>query len=209
MMTKEMPSACALLDEFFASRDHMVRLKQRANDLFHLLLHATERIQRRIATQSADLEACTEKEDDRRKADLISANLYRLHKGDAEAVLEDFYEPDCPTVQIPLDVRLTPPQNAQKYYQAYKKACTAEKILTEQIAKGREELTYLDSVLDALSGRKPKTIWNSCGVNWPSRGICVCCGARASRLNRCRLWNLPRPMAHGFWWGGTIGRMTS
>ena len=66
MVTKTMPSACALLDEFFASRDHAARLKQRANDLFHLLLHATERIQRRIATQSADLEACAEKDDDRR-----------------------------------------------------------------------------------------------------------------------------------------------
>ena len=54
-------------------------------------------------------------------------------------------------MHIALDARLTPPQNAQKYYQAYKKACTAEKLLTEQIAKGREELTYLDSVLDALS----------------------------------------------------------
>ncbi len=29
MVTKVMPSACALLDEFFASRDHMARLKQR------------------------------------------------------------------------------------------------------------------------------------------------------------------------------------
>ncbi len=101
--------------------------------------------------QSEELDACDAKDDDRRKADLISANLYRLHKGDTEAVLEDFYEPDCPTIHIALDVRLTPPQNAQKYYQAYKKACTAEKILTEQIAKGREELAYLDSVLDALS----------------------------------------------------------
>lgn len=151
MVTKVMPSACALLDEFYASRDHMARLKQRANDLFHLLLHATERIQRRIVSQSEELDACDAKDEDRRKADLISANLYRLHKGDTEAVLEDFYEPDCPTVHIALDVRLTPPQNAQKYYQAYKKACTAEKILTEQIAKGREELAYLDSVLDALS----------------------------------------------------------
>ena len=151
MVTKVMPSACALLDEFYASRDHMARLKQRANDLFHLLLHATERIQRRIVSQSEELDACDAKDDDRRKADLISANLYRLHKGDTEAVLEDFYEPDCPTIHIALDVRLTPPQNAQKYYQAYKKACTAEKILTEQIAKGREELAYLDSVLDALS----------------------------------------------------------
>ena len=86
MVTKVMPSACALLDGFYASRDHMARLKQRANDLFHLLLHATERIQRRIVSQSEELDACDAKDDDRRKADLISANLYRLHKGDTEAV---------------------------------------------------------------------------------------------------------------------------
>lgn len=151
MVTKTMPSACELLDEFFASRDHAARLKQRANDLFHLLLHATERIQRRIVSQSEELDACEEKDALRHKADLISANLYRLHKGDTTAELEDFYDPECPTVTIELDARLTPPQNAQKYYQAYKKACTAEKILTEQIAKGREELAYLDSVLDVLS----------------------------------------------------------
>ncbi|MGN1404130.1 MAG: NFACT family protein, partial [Ruminococcus sp.] len=151
MVTKTMPSACELLDEFFASRDHTARLKQRANDLFHLLLHATERIQRRIVSQSEELDACEEKDALRHKADLISANLYRLHKGDTTAELEDFYDPACPTVTVELDARLTPPQNAQKYYQAYKKACTAEKILTEQIAKGREELAYLDSVLDVLS----------------------------------------------------------
>ncbi|MCC8111544.1 MAG: NFACT family protein [Ruminococcus sp.] len=151
MVTKVMPSACALLDTFYADRDRTARLKQRANDLFHLLLHASERIQRRIASQSEELGACVEKDALRRKADLISANLYRLQKGDAVAVLEDFYEPDCPMVEITLDVRLTPPQNAQKYYQSYKKSCTAEKILAEQIQKGREELAYLDSVLDALS----------------------------------------------------------
>ncbi len=151
LVTKEMPSACELLDAFYAGRDRAARLKQRANDLFHLLLHASERIQRRIVSQSEELGACANKDEMRHKADLISANLYRIEKGDAVAVLEDFYAPECPMVEIPLDVRLTPPQNAQKYYQSYKKSCTAEKVLTQQIQKGREELDYLDSVLDALS----------------------------------------------------------
>ncbi len=151
MVTKEMPSACALLDHFYAQRDRVARMKQRANDLFRLLVQTTERIGRRISSQTEELEQCREKEGLRRQADLISANVYRLKKGDAAAVLEDFYEEDCPRVTIPLDVRLTPPQNAQRYYAAYKKACTAEKVLAEQIAAGREELLYLDSVLDVLT----------------------------------------------------------
>ena len=140
-----------LKDFSFLPLHQYARVRQRANDLFHLLLHATERIQRRIAAQTEERTQCAEKDTFRRKADLLSANLYRLKKGDPVAELEDFYEPDCPMVSIPLDVRLTPPQNAQRYYQQYKKACTAETVLTEQIAKGKAELAYLESVLDALT----------------------------------------------------------
>ncbi len=151
MVTKEMPSACALLDHFYAQRDKDARMKQRANDLFRLLVQTTERTVRRISSQTEELMQCGEKDSIRRKADLISANLYRIKKGDTEAVLEDFYEPDCPQLTIELDPRLTPAQNAQRYYSAYKKACTAEKILAEQISAGKEELLYLDSVLDVLT----------------------------------------------------------
>ncbi len=151
MITREVQSACALLDNFYAQRDRTARMKQRANDLFRLLVQRSERISRRISSQTEEIEACKEKDMLRRYADLISSNLYRIKKGDKEAVLEDFYEESCPAITISLDPRLTPPQNAQHYYSAYKKACTAEKILAEQIHAGREELLYLDSVLDVLT----------------------------------------------------------
>ncbi len=151
MVTREMESACALLDHFYAQRDRVARMKQRANDLFRLLIQTTERITRRIASQTEELMDCGEKDIMRRKADLISANLYRIQKGDTEAVIEDFYEESCPQITIALDPRLTPPQNAQRYYSVYKKSCTAEKILAQQIEAGREELSYLDSVLDVLT----------------------------------------------------------
>lgn len=72
---KTFPSACAVLDYFYAERDRYARVRQRANDLFHLLLHATERIQRRIAAQTEERTQCAEKDTFRRKADLLSANL--------------------------------------------------------------------------------------------------------------------------------------
>jgi predicted ribosome quality control (RQC) complex YloA/Tae2 family protein len=77
--------------------------------------------------------------------------MYRLSKGDSVAVLENFYDENCPTVEIPLDVRKTPSQNAQHYYSEYKKATTAQEKLTEQIALAKDELQYIDSVFDALT----------------------------------------------------------
>lgn len=151
MITKEMESACAVLDHFFAQRDSISRLKQRANDLFRLLLSTEERIRKRLINQQEELEACSKKEEAKRCGDLISANLYAIAPGVDYAEVQDFYEPDCPNKRIPLDVRLSPAQNAQRYYAKYRKAVTAEKKLTEQIAAGEAELAYVDSVFDALT----------------------------------------------------------
>lgn len=151
MVTAEFDSASALLDAFYAQRDRFTRMRQRANDLFRLLANTSERIAKRVANQKQELIACDNMETDRRCGDLISANLYRIQRGDSAALIEDFYQESCPTVSIPLDVRLTPAQNAQAYYKKYRKACTAKKKLTELIAAGESEQEYIDSVFDALT----------------------------------------------------------
>ena len=63
---------------------------------------------------------------------------------------EDYYEEDCPVVEIRLDPLLSPQQNAARYYKNYNKAKTAEKMLAEQMEKGRVELEYLESILEEL-----------------------------------------------------------
>ena len=151
MVTSEYAGASETLDAFFAQRDLDARMRQRANDLFRFLANASERIGKRIANQKQELIACDSMETDRRRGDLISANLYRIQRGDQTARVEDFYDESCPVVEIPLDVRLTPAQNAQVYYKKYRKACNARKKLTTLIADGEQEQMYIDSVFDALT----------------------------------------------------------
>ena len=151
MITKEFDSASELLDFFYFERDRVVRTKQRANDLFKLLVNLTERTQRRISAQKQELAACAEKEYYKLCGDLISANIYAVKKGDNSVVVSNFYEESCPEIKIELDPRKTPSQNAQRYYSEYKKCVTAEEKLAVQVEKGEEELQYLDSVFDALT----------------------------------------------------------
>ncbi|MDD6059538.1 MAG: NFACT RNA binding domain-containing protein [Ruminococcus sp.] len=151
MYTKELPSGCALLDYFYCERDRAARTKQRANDLFRLLINLNDRTMRRLSVQREELGRCAEKDHYKLCGDLISANMYRISKGESSTVLENFYDEECPQIRIELDVRKTPVQNAQHYYNEYKKSVTAEEKLTEQIEKGEEELQYLDSVLDSLT----------------------------------------------------------
>lgn len=151
MDTKELDSACDLLDYFYSERDSISRMKQRSQDMYKLLLNATDRISRRLANQRIELKESENREEFKLKGDLISANLYRVEKGMSSVKVENFYDEACPEIEIKLDPRLTPSQNMQHYYAEYRKADTAEKILTEQIAKGEEELAYIDSVFDALT----------------------------------------------------------
>ena len=151
MTTKEMSSACELLDFFYAERDSVSRMKQRSHDLYKLLQNVSERTARRLANQREELKVSAERDKLKLMGDLISANLYRVEKGMSSVAVENFYEDGCPEIKIKLDPMLTPSKNMQKYYSEYRKADTAEKILTEQIAKGEEELAYIDSVFDALT----------------------------------------------------------
>lgn len=149
MLISKAESANALLDGFFAAADRSERTKQRARDLLRLLMNTYERISRRTELQKKELAECAQREVFRVCGDLINANIWRLEKGMTKCTLEDFTtgEPR----EITLDARLTPAQNAQKYYSEYRKLDTAEKMLTGLIKKGEEELVYIDSVFDAAS----------------------------------------------------------
>ena len=114
MVTSTASSACETLDRFFSERDRTARVKQRAQDLFRLLVNTSDRISRRTANQKLELKECADRDKLKKYGDLIMANLYQIQKGDAEAKVTDYYEPDQPEVTIPLERRLTPSQNAQK-----------------------------------------------------------------------------------------------
>lgn len=143
-------SFCALLDAFYFERDRVLRAKRKAGDLYKALHTLQERTARKISNQQAELSACADKEQLRVFAELINANQYALTKGSPVYEVPNYYA-NNETVRIPVNPALSPAQNAQKYYKAYKKAHTAEKMLAGLIEKGEQEILYFDSVLDTLS----------------------------------------------------------
>ena len=151
MQTKECESACELLDEFYSRRSRDDRLRQKARDLFQALGALIERTSRRVANQRRELSECADREQLKIRGDLIMTNLYAITKGQTSVKCVDYYSEDGGEIEIALDPRLTPTQNAQRYYREYRKADTAEKKLAEFIESGEQELSYLDSVLDSLS----------------------------------------------------------
>lgn len=150
LLSRYFDSPSELLEAFYSERVRMERMKQRSNDLLRMLLNTTERLTRKLAAQREELTQCADREALKEKGDLLSAYLYQLKKGMQSVTVQDFYH-DNQELVIPLDPALTPVQNVQRYYKEYRKAATAERMLTELIQKGEEELIYVDSVFDAVS----------------------------------------------------------
>ena len=143
-------SPSAALDAYFYERDRRDHMNQRASSLAHTLKNHIERCEKKIALQNEALEGAARMEEYRQKGELIQANLYRLKKGEPVARVENFYSEACEPVDIPMDVSLSPAQNAQRYFKLYQKARGARTLAAEQKAKTEQELAYLEQMEDDL-----------------------------------------------------------
>lgn len=140
-----------MLDTYFEEKDRLEHIHQRAHDITTLLNNAEARTERKLGIQRQALLDADRGEEYKRNADLITANLYQLQRGMDSFVTVDYYDESCPEIEIKLDPRLTPSQNAQKMYKLYNKCKTAKTVLAEQINLWENELRYLESVRQFLS----------------------------------------------------------
>ena len=135
------------LDNYFGSRDARDRLNQRSASMIRMLKGQLDRCQRKLAIQLEELSSAEQMEEYRRRGEALNANLYRLKKGMTEAVLPDWNDPEGGTIPVPLDIKLTPSQNAQKYFKKYQKARSAREIAAQQRDKTVAEMDYLEGML--------------------------------------------------------------
>ena len=160
VICREEESFSALLDGFYEGREQAERVRQKGQDLLKTVTNARDRVRRKIALQEKEYAQTQDRDKLRIWGELLTANFYRMERGASKVTVENYYEPGCPSVEIRLDPRLSPQENAAKYFKQYNKAKTAEKILTEQLHKGREELAYLESVLQQLNQAEAEQDFN-------------------------------------------------
>jgi predicted ribosome quality control (RQC) complex YloA/Tae2 family protein len=131
---------------YFEEKDRLEHIHQRGRDLLNLLSNAEARTEKKLGIQRQSLLDSEKGEEYKKYGDLITANLYCLKRGMESFKTVDYYDENCPEIEIPLDVRLSPSQNAQKMYKLYNKCKTAKTVLTEQIKIWEAELKYLATV---------------------------------------------------------------
>ena len=143
-------SFSALLDAFYTRRDQAELRRRRSHELLKSIRTARDRLAKKLGLQKEELRRTEDREEVRRMAELVTANLYRMKKGERVLQCRNYYEEDCPEISIPLDPLKTPQQNAAALFKEYNKLKGARLHLTELVAKGEQQLDYLNSVLAEL-----------------------------------------------------------
>lgn len=148
---KKCGSFSKLLDEFFSQRDSVDRMKVKSHDLRKQITTIISRLKKKLKIQEQEIISNENKDDFKLLAELVNANLYRIKNGSSEVVLENFYDENLSEIKIKLDPLISPAKNAEKFYSEYKKSKTAVEKLTAEMEKAQQEITYLESVLDAVN----------------------------------------------------------
>ena len=137
----------AAVEQCYSGRDAKDRIRQKSASMVKLLKGQVERCERKLALQEEELASAERMEEYRVMGELINANLYQLRKGQTEALLDNFYDAAQKPLKVALDIRLTPAQNAQRYFKKYQKARAARITASEQREKTLRELDYLEGML--------------------------------------------------------------
>lgn len=136
-----------ILDTYYRNKDIQDRIKQKTQSIRKNIKNKLDRAQTKLEKQIIEINESKDREKYKIYGDILSANLHKIPKGLTEIDLENFYSEDLEAIKIPLDPKISPAINAQKYYKRYQKLKNANTLLIKQIRESKEEIEYLENVL--------------------------------------------------------------
>ncbi|MDR0874640.1 MAG: NFACT family protein [Clostridiales Family XIII bacterium] len=143
----------SMLEAWYDSRETAGRVTAKANEVESALALRLDKLYLKKQRLLEDLTDAARAGEHRKTGDLITANIWRIEKGAGRVALEDYAE-DGAVRTVDLDPKLTPAQNAQRYYKLYSKAKTSAVFKTKQLEETNEQIDYLESVSHFLRDAK-------------------------------------------------------
>ncbi len=138
---KRFSNAGELLDFFYFEKSFLERKTQTKNSIIKFLKNEITKTKNKIKAREKDFEEIKEKSKYKKFADLLKANIYRVKQGQSQVVVQDYENGE--QICLPLNSKLSGPENLQNYYKTYKKSQIAKEKLEILIEEAKQELIFL------------------------------------------------------------------
>ncbi len=149
--SKEYEFTTEVLEEFYVTKDLSNRIKQKTYDIRKLVQNNIDRAIKKLEIQEKTIKDAEKREKFQLYGELITANVYAINRGDKVLVTQNYYSENLEDIEIKLDEKLTPTENAQKYFKKYNKLKRAYFATIELLETSKEELAYLESVMVSIN----------------------------------------------------------
>lgn len=145
---KSCDSVSALLEQYYAQRSAITRIRQKSADLRKIVQTALERSVKKYDLQIRQMKDTEKREQYKVYGELLNAYGYGLEPGAKSLEAPNYYTGE--TVTIPLDETLTPQENAKRYFDRYGKLKRTYEALSELTVQVKDEIGHLESIMTAL-----------------------------------------------------------
>ena len=145
---EEYNSISQVLKTYYATRNALLRIRQKSADLRHVVQTALERNRKKYDLQIRQLKDTENREKFKIYGELINAYGYNVEEGSKKMEALNYYTNEM--ITIPLDPMKTPQENAQRYFAKYNKQKRTFEALSELSRETRDDITYLESIQTAL-----------------------------------------------------------
>ncbi|WP_020615374.1 Rqc2 family fibronectin-binding protein [Paenibacillus daejeonensis] len=146
--TFENVSSC--LEAYYGGKAQRDTVKQRVSDLLRFLSNEKSKNVKKLEKLADTIEEAKDADKYRVLGELITTYMHQIKKGDEFAEVVNYYDEAGGEVKIQLDPQLSPSENAQRYFKRYNKSKNSLSMATGQMESAREEIHYLESLLQQL-----------------------------------------------------------
>lgn len=141
-------SMSALLENYYAEKNALTRIRQKSSDLRRIVQTALERNVKKYDLQLRQMQDTEKRETYRIYGELLNTYGYSAQPGAKSLEAVNYYTNE--TVTIPLDPTLTATENAKKYFDKYGKMKRTYEALSELTREVKDEIDHLESISTAL-----------------------------------------------------------
>ena len=143
------------LEYFYGSITRKEETASQINALKQTLKKKREAVENKLVALSEDLAVAENSAGFRIKGELLTANLYRLQRGQTEIEVENYYDENMGKIVIELNPSLSPSDNAQQYFRRYTKAKKGLTVIKNLLAENQslsDVVSYYESQVEQAGG---------------------------------------------------------
>ena len=167
------PSPGAAMDRLYEEQEAAAVHESAATVLRRALRTRLQRERRRVAKIAQDLSRAQAAGADLRRAELVSSNLHAVAPGASVARVTDWWDPELPTVEVPLDPALSVRAWLDRTFHQARRRKEAVGRVTERLEEARRSVLALEGAEATLEAATTEAALAAAAVELRRQGVAV------------------------------------